>query len=301
MRTLTYTHAYDLVVAHFELLPFLPRAVERRLSSSRVPYVIDMDDAMFLRYEGATDRVTRWLLGSKMSQVFADAALVMAGNQFLADRASREAAWVEVVPTVVDTHRYSPGRPPNHGEVFTIGWIGSPSTTAYLEEIAEPLATFPGASNTRLRLVGAAPITLPGVRVESRKWMEDREVADIQTFDVGIMPLPDTLWARGKCGYKLIQYMACGIPVIASPVGVNATLVEHGVNGFLARTSAEWATHLATLSRDPTLRQRMGQAGRAKVEQHYSLHTVAPRVTDLLRRAAIRRSGARDRQSAHAT
>ena len=105
-------------------------------------------------------------------------------------------------------------------------------------------------------------------------------------MDIGIMPLTDTPWARGKCGYKLIQYMACGIPVIASPVGVNAELVEHGVNGFLASSDAEWAETLQTLLHDPDLRARMGEAGRRKVEREYSLQVWGPRVAHMLRDVA---------------
>jgi len=104
----------------------------------------------------------------------------------------------------------------------------------------------------------------------------------IQSMAIGVMPLPDTPWTRGKCGYKLIQYMACGLPVIASPVGVNAEIVEHGVNGFLAETDAEWREALVTLLRDPDLRSRMGAAGRQKVEKQYSIQVWGPRVAGML-------------------
>src|SRR6056297_1871598 len=102
-------------------------------------------------------------------------------------------------------------------------------------------------------------------------------------MDIGVMPLPDTPWMRGKCGYKLIQYMACGLPVIASPVGVNAEIVEHGVNGFLVGTDEEWKSALTILLKDPDLRRRMGREGRKKVEREYSLQVQGPRVARLLR------------------
>jgi hypothetical protein len=107
-------------------------------------------------------------------------------------------------------------------------------------------------------------------------------------MDIGIMPLTDTPWARGKCGYKLIQYMACGLPVVASPVGVNADIVEHGVNGFLASTETEWRSALGTLLSDANLRHRMGMAGRQKIERDYSLQVWAPKVAGMLHDAAIR-------------
>ena len=108
----------------------------------------------------------------------------------------------------------------------------------------------------------------------------------IQTMDIGVMPLPDTAWARGKCGYKLIQYMACGLPVVASPVGVNKEIVEHGVNGFIAESDEEWRSAIETLLSDADLRRRMGAAGRKKVEDSYSLQVWGPRVAQMLRRVA---------------
>ena len=135
-------------------------------------------------------------------------------------------------------------------------------------------------------LVGSGDVSLPDVRVVKRDWSEATEVSEIRDFDVGIMPLPDTPWARGKCGFKLIQCMACAVPVVASPVGVNARLVDEGVNGFLAADTAQWTKALERLRADPALRERMGLEGRSKVERGYSLRVVGPRVTDLLRRAA---------------
>ena len=117
-------------------------------------------------------------------------------------------------------------------------------------------------------------------------WSEDTEVVQIQSMDIGVMPLTDTLWARGKCGYKLIQYMACGLPVVASPVGVNKEIVEHGMNGFLAETDEEWQKAIGTLLSDADLRRRMGAAGRKKVEENYSLQVWGPRVAQMLRRVA---------------
>ena len=138
----------------------------------------------------------------------------------------------------------------------------------------------------RIMAVGASKAVAADAMLNNLSWTEDSEVACIQNMDIGIMPLIDTPWARGKCGYKLIQYMACGLPVIASPVGVNAEIVEHGVNGLLATTAAEWREALTTLLRDPALRHRMGREGRRRVEQRYSLQIWGPRVAALLREVA---------------
>jgi glycosyltransferase involved in cell wall biosynthesis len=128
-------------------------------------------------------------------------------------------------------------------------------------------------------------VGLNKIATDIRPWTEDREVDDILDFDVGIMPLRDGLWELGKCGYKLIQYMACGRPVVASPIGVNRQIVEHGVNGYLAATADEWVIALRTLRDDQGLRDKLGRNGRKKVEGHYCLQVTAPRLAELLRTA----------------
>lgn len=140
--------------------------------------------------------------------------------------------------------------------------------------------------DARLLVVGCEGLEVRDVPVETRKWSEDTEVSAIQQFDAGIMPLPDAPWERGKCGYKLIQYMACRLPVVASPVGVNREIVEDGVNGFLAATPDEWVIALKQLRDHEELRQSMGMAGRKKVEAEYNIQVTAPKLGELLRSAA---------------
>src|SRR6266542_6639516 len=144
-----------------------------------------------------------------------------------------------------------------------------PSTVKYLSLIGDVIVDFCRAKKARLIVVGAREAALEGVRAEFRPWSEATEVEDILSFDVGIMPLPDEPWERGKCGYKLIQYMACSRAAIASPVGVNSQLVQTGVNGFLARSDTDWRSALDTLWATPELRARLGRAGRQKVEAEY--------------------------------
>ena len=139
----------------------------------------------------------------------------------------------------------------------------------------------------RLHVVGApVPPELNGIPAESFPWSEDTEIARIAEFDIGIMPLHDTPWERGKCAYKLLQVMAAGKPVVASPVGANVAVVRHGVNGFLANTIEEWTEALRTLAADPALRQRMGAQARKTVEDHYAAAAIAPRLAAILQRAA---------------
>lgn len=275
----------DLVVFNYELLPYVPGWLEAWLVRAGVPYVVDLDDAMFLNYELSRVPLVRQVFGLKVPRLIARASAVIAGNSYLAEFARRHARTVEVVPTVVDTERYravsrDPGRQP-----FTVGWMGSPSTAPYLEPVVEALSPWLQATGSRLLVVGAQ-IAQPRARVECRPWVETRELDDLAEFDIGIMPLPDTEWAKGKCGFKLVQYMATGLPVVTSPVGVNSDLVEHGANGFLAASPAAWAGPLEQLRASPGLRTDMGRRGRVRVEAGFSRASAEPRVVGILERAA---------------
>ncbi len=288
-RVLLGAGRYDLAVIQYELLPFVPKGIESLLGGFRLPYVYDFDDAVFHAYDQHRSALVRGTLGGKIPAVIGGARHVLAGSEYLAAYARRFNAAVEILPTVVDTERYSPREGSRPSAPFTVGWIGSPSTAAYLLEAMPPLRSFFETGAARLVLVGAGPLDLHGFPGEAREWSAASEVDDVRRFDVGIMPLPDTPWARGKCGFKVIQYMACGVPVIASPVGANRDIVEHGVNGFLANTPEEWLQAMRTLAEHPAVRKAMGDAGRRKVERQYSLDYAAPRLARALTSAAARR------------
>ncbi len=279
---------YDVLWLEKEALPWLPWPLEKRLLPREVPLVVDFDDAVFHNYDLHRSGAVRRVLGDKIDRLIASAALVTAGNPYLAARArAAGAARVEVVPTVVDLDAYRVAPAPAPEEPVRIGWIGTPSTWGAYAEPLMPLLTRSAAqAGARILAVGAGHAATAHPLLDSEPWSEASEVSRIQAMSIGIMPLEDTPWARGKCGYKLLQYMACGLPVVASPVGVNADIVEHGVNGFLAASEAEWHDAITTLLNDPDLRQQMGAAGRRKVEEHYALGVWAPRVADMLLGAA---------------
>lgn len=274
----------DAIWIEKEALPWLPWAIERAFLPRNVPFAVDFDDAVFHWYDLHRRVAVRHLLGRKLDHLMEASALVTAGNSYLADRAvAAGARRVEIVPTVVDIAAYRMSGRETDAAQPRIGWIGSPSTWAeYMQPMMPLLADVAAARDARILVVGAGPAAQRMDRLDSLPWREDTEVARIQDMSVGIMPLHDTAWARGKCGYKLLQYLACGVPVVASPVGVNREIVEHGVNGFLANTAAEWRFALETLLDDPDLRQRMGAAGRKKVEEHYSLQVWGPRLAQML-------------------
>ena len=276
-------HKYDLIWLQQEAFPWVPTFFEKALLKSKVPYVVDYDDAFFHRYDLHKLKLIRMVLKNKIDSVMGHAEIVLAGNKYLADRAKKNGAnQIEIIPTVVDITRFVIGAEVKN-EKFTIGWLGSPPTAKYLYSIHTELKTFCTDGNSQVVVVGSKDFTMDDLPLELRKWSDADEVKDIQSFDVGIMPLIDSPWERGKCGFKLIQYMACGKAVIASPVGVNTEIVQHGINGFLASCAEDWIKYLGILKSDPELRQKMGYMGRKLVVEKYSLQAIAPKLEQIFR------------------
>jgi glycosyltransferase involved in cell wall biosynthesis len=281
--------SFDAVYMEKEALPWLPAMLELGALPAKMPLVVDYDDAIFHTYDQHRHGFVRHLLGDKLDKVMQRANLVTAGSRYLVERAQAAGSrHVEHVPTVVDLERY-PLTPRAHDDALTIGWIGSPSTAHYLRLVSEPLEKLSRTRSIRCVAIGARADQLVGTPFSAVPWSEASEVASLQSLDIGIMPLPDEAWERGKCGYKLIQYMACGVPVLASPVGENRNIVHAGQNGFLASTPAEWAAHLEQLIDDAELRRRLGQAGRRRVEAEYCLQVQGPRLSSLILQLAASR------------
>ncbi|MCU7850083.1 MAG: glycosyltransferase family 4 protein [Candidatus Thiodiazotropha sp. (ex Lucinoma kastoroae)] len=282
LKQLIQIQKFDLLWIEYEIFPWLPATFEQMIKRRGIPYTVDYDDAIFHRYDHASSTLIRYILGKKIDHVMRHSALVTAGNSYLVARAKVAGAnHVMQLPTVVDTSRYRCKNATDNA-YFTVGWIGSPTTAPYLELLRSPLQKLANVLPLRLLTIGGAIDAIPGVKMMSLTWSEANETEKLQQFDVGVMPLHDDLWERGKCGYKLIQYMACGLPVVASPVGVNTQLVEHGVTGFHADTEDAWIAALTQLSNDLQLRSEMGLKGRIKVENDYSLSVMAPKLVNAL-------------------
>jgi glycosyltransferase involved in cell wall biosynthesis len=284
-RSLGQTDKFDLLWIEKELFPWLPYWTESSWLDGP-PAILDMDDAIFHNYDLSKNLLVRSALGNKIDRLIARVNLVTVGSDYLAERATAAGAQrIERLPTVVDLDRY-PLRIGRQSYRCVIGWIGTPQTASYLFEVEGALAQLASSKIARTVLIGSGPISLRGVPTEIHSWFEDTEQEKVQLIDIGIMPLPDAPWERGKCGYKLIQYMASGVPVVASPVGANKQIIDHGVNGFLASTESEWIEYLSLLAASPPLRARMGAAGRAKVESQYCTRVIAPRLVDLIKSVA---------------
>lgn len=279
---------YDLVWVEKEAFPWLPAMAERALHASGTPYVVDYDDATFHDYDRHRRWVVRRLLSEKIAKVMQRAATVTAGNQYISDYATRVGARrVVMIPSVVELDRYAALDAVDHGKI-RLGWIGTPKTQRFLGQIADALRSASAQVPLELIAIGARNAEIRGVSVITKQWSEDTEAAELSAVDIGIMPLADTEYVRGKCGYKLIQYMASGLPTIAFPSQANSSIVDQDLTGFLPRSQAEWTEAIVKLAGDGGLRRRMGAAGRAKAAGQYSVKVVLPQLADVLTEASRR-------------
>jgi glycosyltransferase involved in cell wall biosynthesis len=285
LRTIAKSGGYDLVWVEKEVLPFLPAWPEQFLAWRGVCLVADFDDAWHLRYHQLRSPLLRHFLRRKVELVMRSATLVTVGNSYL-EQVAKESGASRIVelPSVLDVSRYHIAHHRERSPVQIV-WIGSSLNSRYLLSIADALAYVCKAHGAELIVVGGRPVRLPDVPVRFEPWSERTEADVLAAADLGIMPLDDTDWERGKCAYKILQYMAAGLPVVASPVGVNSKVVSNDV-GLLATTPGEWIEALSRLIRDPGLRGQMGRAGRSKVESEFSLDAWGPRLADLLTDAA---------------
>jgi glycosyltransferase involved in cell wall biosynthesis len=282
-RAVFFARNYDLVVVYGELFPYLPPFFEGILRIFGVRYLYDFDDAFFHQYDMHRNFFVRKFLGGKIGRIIKWSSGVIAGNDYLASYGRRYHENVTLIPTVVDMTKYERiVKRKKNDHVFTVGWIGSPSTAKYVLERAPMFQQLSTMIKMRLVLIGSGYVEIPGVEVVVKAWSESTEIEELAQFDVGIMPLTDDPWARGKCGFKLIQYMASGLPVVASPVGVNSDIIKDGADGYLATTDVEWSEKLKRLNSDHVLRHQMGACGLEKARARYSLQSTQDHFKQLI-------------------
>lgn len=292
----------EVLIIEKELFPYFPAFAEQILKVLGVKYIVDYDDAVFHNYDLSSNTFIKSILGNKIDTVMKNAAVVVAGNSYLAERAKNAGAnRIEIIPTVIDLDRYplntetenirkdniqsseKSDHQNNSTPKFVIGWIGTKSTfEKHLLPQKSWILKAQEIEGVEFHIVGITANENLGEKVKYIPWTEASEVSEIQKFDVGIMPLEDSPWEKGKCSYKIIQYFACGIPAIASPIGMNREVVIPHENGFWASADEEWLTAIKTLKQSKELQNNLGLQGRSAVENTYSIQVTAKKWIGIL-------------------
>lgn len=284
----------DVILVQREAMLFGPPVIE--WLTTRVcnrPLVLDLDDATYVSYTsptyGRAGKALKWF--SKTDDLIRWASIVTCGNRAIAEYVSSKGATTRIIPTVVDTEIFRPATHSHDNGAVVLGWIGTHSTYPYLESIFPVLRDLAQEYEFRLKVVGSGKdqVVIPGVTIESVPWKLEREIADFQSIDIGLYPIDARLysgkWAAGKSGFKALQYMAVGVPYVATPVGASAELGEVGTTHFIAENETEWREALTTLVSDKNRREMMGAAGRRHVTEHYGLPAQADKLAAALREA----------------
>ncbi len=264
-------------------------AFVKQLKRYGAKLVFDFDDSILTSQNAHRSTLTRLRSRNRFHAICEHADLILAGNQYLAEQAGHGRATVKVLPTVIDAARYVDLEQKGDIKEIVLGWIGQPVNYGYLQALAPVLARLGKAHpNIKLRVISRGEFKMDGIPLETLTWQEHSEVHDLAQVDIGLMPIPDNEWARGKCALKAIQYMATGLPTVCSDIGANREVVRDGIDGFLAGDESEWFDALERLITDPALRNRMGAAARARAIQHFSLHETAKHMIAWLNELADR-------------
>jgi glycosyltransferase involved in cell wall biosynthesis len=269
--------SYDYIFIHREASPVGPPIFEFIISKIfRKKIIYDFDDAIWIPNTSNENHLVRWFKAFwKVKYICKWSYKVSAGNDFLCTYAKQFNKAVVLVPTSVDVEKHHNQLKIQDTPKIIIGWTGSHSTMKYLDDIVPVLKKISSEHWVEVAIISNKPpkFSLPNLRFIP--WQESSEIQDLLNFNIGIMPLEDDAWSEGKCGFKLIQYMSLGIPAVASPVGVNRSIVDHSVNGFLCVSQEEWYTAIRRLIEDTALREAMGKTGRQKIADRYSVQANA--------------------------
>lgn len=284
---------YDAVLVFRNIGLAGPALLERVIPLLGRPVIYDFDDAIFLLHTSEVNRRMGWLkFPRKTSAICRLSSHVVVGNSYLADYARQYNPNVTIIPSSVDTALYplmkKPMKKPvkengSNGRVV-IGWTGSSTSQTYLEMFAPVLRELVNCRQVELRVHSDREPRLPEIPFTWRPWSAETELEELAHFDIGIMPMPDDEWSRGKCAMKALLYMAIGIPAVCSAVGANCEVIRHGENGLLAKTPEEWRLHIEALINDPDLRARLGRAGRRTIEERYSMRRCAGLFAEVVRK-----------------
>lgn len=272
-RDAAHADEYAIIFVQREAFMTGSTYFEKKFARSRARLVFDFDDAIWHFDVSEANKKLGWLKNpGKTADIIALSDLVFAGNAYLADYARRHNDNVVIIPTTIDTEEYR-RIPQQASDVVTIGWSGSITTIKHFEYAVPFLRELKKKYGDRIRIkvIGDSSYVNEELGIKGIAWNKKDEISELSAFDIGIMPLPDDEWAKGKCGLKGLQYMALEIPTIMSPVGVNTEIITDGTNGFLATGTDEWVRKISALVDSPELRATIGKAARLTVEQQYSV------------------------------
>jgi glycosyltransferase involved in cell wall biosynthesis len=285
-RRLRRLNGVDAVLVNREAALIGPEILERWIHRRGIPLLYLIDDPLYIPYRSPSNGVlSRLKFFGKVARISRMSNVVLANSPSNVAFARRHNANVWDIPSVVDAARFDGRKARAANGTVCVGWTGSATTARNLEVIQAPLAAIGGRDDAELRFIGAENLELPGVQFEARPWSADTEVEDLRRFDVGLLPLPLTEWTPHKFYLKLVQYMALGIPPVATPLGANTSVITDGENGFFARDEREWITTLERLIEDPELRERVGAQAAADAKSRYTLQANAERIVAAFRSA----------------
>lgn len=288
-RTLDVFRAdsYDLIFVHLEGFPVGPPVFEWLCTRLKKPIIFDLDDAIFMKKKvGSENRLVNILkYPAKIPQIIGLSSQVIVCNDYLKEYAARyiPKERIHVIPTSLDLERFRLKEVRSSNDRLTIGWIGSHTTAAYLELLNGVFEQLSRKYDFVLKVVGAGrEFSIPGVQVINQQWSLERDVQEFHSLDIGVYPLPNDEWIKGKTGFKTCQYLSVGVPCVVSNAGRNKEIIQDGVNGFLAGSEQEWMEKLTRLIEDEGLRNRFAAAGRKTIEERFSVKSNAPRLLKII-------------------
>ena len=284
VKTIFFTASqYDMLVFEKELLPYFPPFLELYLKMRKIPYIIDYDDAVWHNYDMHKQWFVRSLFKNKFSYIISNAKGVIVGSHYLQEYILNYINNVVLIPTSIEINKYKLKKDFSSTKTI-IGWIGSPSSSQYVMSLNAVLEELCEKIDAEVHLIGFDErekefLSFPYKLIE---WKEETEVDNLIKFDIGIMPLFDSVFERGKCGFKLVQYMGCGLPVVASNIGENKYIINDS-NGFLVNRTEDWLKYIEKLSKDKSLQKSHGQSGRRKIEDDYSTENNFKKYVEFIR------------------
>ena len=289
VRDLLRAESFDVIFVHLEAFPIGPPIFEWMFSRLKKPIVFDLDDAIFMKKKVGSDNALINFLKypAKISGIIRLSSEVIVCNDYLKDYAAQYIVQekVHVIPTSLNLEKFILKKETKNNEL-TIGWIGSSTTAAYLELLNDVFQSLSSRYEFVLKIVGAGRnFQIPGVKILNQSWSLEKDVEDFHSLDIGVYPLPDDEWIKGKTGFKTCQYLAVGVPCVVSSAGRNKEIIEDGVNGFLATDNNEWIEKLSKLIKEETLRKKFISTGRKTIENRFSVKVNAPKFLEVLKRA----------------